>query len=492
MSNQWLVITDVDAVQRWLFAPIRLRVIAGGSQALTEFDAAIAKMGARDTPFAAGGSSLTMWDSDTAARQFVDQARAKLAELAPGAHLSASVPVQFSGTDFGGTLQAALRSLEANKRAGHSASEPAWAAWAKPCEGCGIEPAGERISRSDEAGEWFGPSCAVRWGNRDRQTWIREYCAAVETPTPALSFEQLANREGTGAATDVALVAADVDGVGERLKGFDSLQDYADFSRDLKNGLRDAMQAAVTAVLAGHRAKDPLPLEILFEGGDDLLVAIRGDLALPFVQELTDTFSQNRLGLGISAAVVVANVHFPFRLAHDVAERLLLNAKREARESRWASGAVDYAIVSESMADPEEILADRRIARDRDEIILTWRPYQVGQGDRSLDSLRNACKELMKPVGDAPPIGRTQLFDLRQLSSRATFPAGATSSMSDAKAHLKHTMAQFKRRVGRREASKAAWATVEQIMGTDVTVASTTTTRCAAGDLADALGLWGI
>ncbi len=170
-------------------------------------------------------------------------------------------------------------------------------------------------------------------------------------------------------------------------------------------------------------------MQVLFAGGDDIVIACRGDLALPLATELvlavsgaTDWGWSKCKKVGLSAGVVVTRVGFPFRAAHAIAEGLLREAKQTAMEEGWSRddqerhGAVDYAVVSESSADLEVILAQRFVGtKDRPRAIaFSGRPYRAAaSGRRSIGGLMNACRRLAQD--DFP---RSRLFELRRELTR--------------------------------------------------------------------------
>jgi hypothetical protein len=112
---------------------------------------------------------------------------------------------------------------------------------------------------------------------------------------------------------------------------------------------------------------------------------------------------------------------FPFRTAHRIAEGLLREAKRARRGHQWREGAVDYAIISESHADLETLLAQRLFETDDQSRSLrfTGRPYRAARsGPRSLGSLAAACRIL-----DQAAFPRSRLFDLRRQLTREAMGA---------------------------------------------------------------------
>lgn len=424
---QYVVMSDVNQVQAWLFAPTKLRAIAGGSQLLSAFDEEVARLAGANARFSAGGSSLSVFDDLTKADAFARDVEEKFASMVPGARVSVTAPVPF--LNFGEGLAEAVSQLEHTKRSGRSEGEPAWMAWARPCQGCGVEAAVDSLPDPDGGVLWLGYACRKRHQERDRVAWLED--PAFSGIEPAQSFVNLVNRRGEGLAADLAIVAADVDGVGEKLRTIGSERDYTAFSIALKSALKQAWIEAAGTVIRSPEG-DASTIDLLYLGGDDLLLACRADRALPFILELVERFRQaseeSDLDLGLSAAAVISNVGFPFRMAHDIAERLLRNAKAEAKERGWKCGAVDYAIVTESMGDASEILADRVLGSGSKSLVLSGRPFMAASsGARSLGAFKDACEKLgrQSPSGQEPPVARSRLYDMRSIASVRELHSGA-------------------------------------------------------------------
>lgn len=140
------------------------------------------------------------------------------------------------------------------------------------------------------------------------------------------------------------------------------------------------------------RDKQVSPFLPLMLGGDDLLVACRADLAMPFVQALCEALEEEqkdkkdkqdfRLTLGIGVAI--ASYSMPFHQLHAVAEACASSAKRKTRDA----SAIDWAVFTASWAEKD--LADvrrRDWVRDHGKRILSQRPMCVLDTDDKQPSL---------------------------------------------------------------------------------------------------------
>lgn len=431
MSGPSLVMCDVDAVQAWLFQSVHLREIAGASQLLADYDdEAVLELAADGKVLSSGGgTALVRFDEPGKAQQFQQRLPRELLRRTVNATVTVSDPQTVGAGPFGEAVGRVLRDVEHKKRLGRQVGEYADASFALRCQGCGREPVvAEGLVTIDDEPRQLGAACLARHNARRRSRWLG--WMRSKEGWQNVDFRRLpADANDLTRGGKLALVLADVNGVGERLVSLHSETSYCDFSAGLSGAVREALVEAVASVeTPSQDDAQKLRLEVLYAGGDDLLVACRGDRALEFVQTLVTEFTARASGdaghwcggvpLGMSAAVVVVGAKFPFRTAHAIARRLLQHAKRVSREREWQEGAVEWAVVTEAWAEGEQILADRVIESSSLALHLTGRPYRAcSSGPHSLGSFQDACKEL---VNDFP---RNKLFDLRGLCSASQLAA---------------------------------------------------------------------
>jgi hypothetical protein len=176
-----------------------------------------------------------------------------------------------------------------------------------------------------------------------------------EKPRPE-SFEALTDGEY------LAVIYADGNGVGGALSADAAPSERATFFYRNRVLLRRAVKDAIDLHCG---ATGTAPLVVLMLGGDDLLVACRASLALPFIvdvckalERLQGTVGGFRLTLGIGA--VIGRPTLPFHRLHAVAEALASSAKRTYRglapDAR--TSVVDWSTYTTAWADdPAEIRA---------------------------------------------------------------------------------------------------------------------------------------
>ena len=149
--------------------------------------------------------------------------------------------------------------------------------------------------------------------------------------------------KGSRPANYSALVALDVDGLGNY---FEQLPGERDEFRRASETVIDQMEGAVQAACRKVSDKTPkgevAPFEILWLGGDDAVVVMQAQFALPFLDGVAANFSVE--GLTFSAGIVWANRSFPIAQAVELAGELLDSAKEKG------GGRVDSLVVTEALA----------------------------------------------------------------------------------------------------------------------------------------------
>lgn len=530
-THRHLVLTDVDAIQSYLFSSVRLSTIAGASRIIVEFDHWLKT--AAETQYGgwvlshSGGSAVVLFDDEDNAQKFLDEAGAKFAAMSVSGHLTTAGPHKAEPLQFAKAMKEAERELETNNRLAYAQPEPLVVPLARRCAACGREPAIAYADKFDpdaeQDGRFLGAACLEKWNVR-KQRWKRfakEESGAVaddwldwigaEEPWSKLdpdtnfprSFSQLVQERER-----MAVVVADVNEVGRRRQ---QLTDPVTFD-SFAEGLRGAMQASLVHAIREttrdfNPDRDIFPVHVLFHGGDDVVLACRGDVALPLMQQLTTEFmkqNENKTWnqgqpLGLSAAAVIAGSSFPFRIAHAIASRLVKEAKRTAREQcaanhgEWHHGAIDFAVVTEAYADAETVLNDRVFKDDSNVVYLSGRPYCVApDSPRSFANFRDACRALARAG-----FPRSRLHDLRMLCSKSSLAEVAEeaplSVPAKARQEWKRLYQDWLARIARNPGLGEQWGKIcRRLKLVDGFVAGepNNTWRTCLGDFADAVPLW--
>lgn len=398
-----------------------------------------------------GGHFVAVFVDQDSAEAFAKQASARLREEVPGLRFSCKAEEVVEGKEN--------RKREPRPAQPFLSIElPVFARcdWAgRELASTQIEPGGDPLDRADvsldASARYNAGTCADEGKALDLVTLMNRLALSKASANAkerrlADTFEELADGKY------LAVIHADGNGVGAAAKRAgdgekDALKSEANraalFHRNrvlLRKALVSAIKDTATFTPCRNRRTDPQgkprdtdrdvsPFLPLMLGGDDLLVACRADLAMPFVKSLCQALEEEqkdkqdfRLTLGIGVAI--ASYSMPFHQLHAVAEACASSAKRKTRDA----SAIDWAVYTASWAEKD--LAEVRRSDwvfDNGKRILSQRPMRVLSSDDkqpSLSGLLSAADKLTK----AP---RAQLHYLKeQLSAGEHLAALAFEELS--------------------------------------------------------------
>lgn len=322
--------------------------------------------------------------------------------------------------------------------AGTSASELADLPVFERCQVTGSGPAASRRTKG-KTHELVCNSTATRLddGRRLRQgstfDVVGGLVAAGRLPWASLSQpEDIENLVGDGY---LALVVADGNGMGarrERVAAAAGPGLPGDLAAErMYHAMRVAMRHSVVIALDEvcndyeRRRSHPLDragYQLLMLGGDDLLLACRASLALPFVVALSRAMAAKPVPgaepasggtvcsapVSLGFGVAIARRTLPFHRLHREAEEMASSAKRLARAGR-AGSVVDWSVVTGSYLDDpgERRRRDwlRKVAGKT--LVLSGRPLPVlGKGLGCLEGLLAARDILVSAARLEPADGR--------------------------------------------------------------------------------------
>jgi hypothetical protein len=158
----------------------------------------------------------------------------------------------------------------------------------------------------------------------------------------------------------IGFIYLDGDGVGEYILNRPTAKAYTKASTDLPKAalqaVRDAIVDAPLQVTKVNRPDqpDPIPIhpfEIITVGGDDVLLIVPADVALPIAARTSEGFRERMAGddqvvLTMSAGVVIADDHNPVQVLLQLSKELLRSAKRVRRQHGGVQpGMVDFHVL---------------------------------------------------------------------------------------------------------------------------------------------------
>lgn len=232
----------------------------------------------------------------------------------------------------------------------------------------------------------------------------------------------------------VATIHADVSGLGQIFSRAAKHLEVPNGLLVLSNQIESAMEAAAqqaSAVLIDHAQGEVLPARPVVLGGDDVVIIVRADLALSYVENLLKAIEtgmakvlKDHAGfpakLTACAGVAITGASHPHLSASALADELCAFAKRKAKEGREHADYLSLAAFH-VCTDPEivnyrqvvlpALTVERTAGRESGAYRLTANPYAAGDpvgGFIGLSQLR----ALAGKVAAAGGIGH--LLDLRK------------------------------------------------------------------------------
>ncbi|GBD36210.1 hypothetical protein HRbin36_01331 [bacterium HR36] len=222
--------------------------------------------------------------------------------------------------------------------------------------------------------------------------------------------------EVAGSAGRIAVIYADGNNMGELLQSARNVEDFGALSEALRRAIRDAVFQALFEVFLRNtspkKKKKYAPFEIIALGGDDALLVVPASDGWDVSRILIERFQNHgeitglrkRLGdssakpvpLTISVGVAIADMKYPISFLVNLAQGLLKEAKRWARQTQ--AGTLCHLwlrapIISESASMVLKPLYYKRAKSYS--YRLTARPYTCEEAERLTD-LARALKQLAK------------------------------------------------------------------------------------------------
>lgn len=346
---------------------------------------------------------------------------------------------------------------------------------AQCCRSCGQRPA-QQVGRYNDVAEEIWPFCAPCWqkvaNRKDRRQAVLDHVRANLSPAyfGDLAFSDVDTANdlddiGQTCRTRpgyVAFIYVDGDSIGSFMTSQRTPAEYEAASSALKSATREAIYGAIDQFLrptcikrkdindeqGGEEEIYIHPFEIIAIGGDDGLLFVPADLALPLAISISRRFSQAiQASLGIeltlSAGVVIAPAHTPVRSLRNISYQLLKSAKRRAKATRSsqdrAQGGLDFLVLtSQSMLrrDLEDLRNTEPVRVPTEEsgayLRLTATPYTMAEMERLL-GLLSLLRDAQFPTSQLQQLAialregreRGSLYFLYQQARLKNKPAGA-------------------------------------------------------------------
>jgi hypothetical protein len=424
LPDACLVVLDIDRTHEYVFYPPRLRLIRGASYLLDSFIRNLEKeflnkperpYGDYQVIYSNGGAAQFLFQDKSKALSFVQTVEWEFSRWTCSAGITGHVEPWVHPEKFRVCQERALTRLNRKKRSGRSPQSPLTSVYAKPCEECGVFPAARKAAKKDA---YFCPSCLRKEENRENRNKLHsdfEECipANLFPPNPSNfwpnNFTEIAARSKPNGY--LGLIYADVNRMGERqrrllrddtLGDSESVKIISRFSNEVEQALFKSACEVVRENIDPTEYPYPYPVEFSLAGGDDLIIVLPADKALPIAMELCRHVEEKNISGGekltLSVGIVLAKGNFPFVGMLEMSKQLLKSAKKKNWDMYVAQqdgSVVDFQLLDSSLRGLEQIRAGDLPIRVTD---IGNRPYAVAEIEKLVQHVRE-LKQLGLPSG---------------------------------------------------------------------------------------------
>lgn len=382
--SEYLVAAEVDKIQDLIFRSSRLKQVVGGSAVLKTFCTEVGQLIDSDfggTPIIAGGGYFLAKFSNLDQAQLFSKILPELYRRRLAGTLSiVDQPIELPGGAAERTaLDHARASLVRQKHSGNPPSTPEHMPFLEICPACGIDVAQVVVPGAHKEGV-LCESCYLKKEAEAhaQESFYRNLSEQVAThlshssiPGDAVDnlgywddIDQFA--QNTDPKNYVAYLVADGNEMGATFKAQESFANLSNLSERLEEEIYACLAETASRLmlntsigLEGDRGTVPiLPLII---GGDDIFCLLPARWALDFTRDFIKNY-ETRLqtvleDLGtldedfpptMSAGVVLCKATFPYKLAHQIGEDLLEDAKIRAKTGEGRVSTVSIKLIKSS------------------------------------------------------------------------------------------------------------------------------------------------
>jgi hypothetical protein len=253
------------------------------------------------------------------------------------------------------------------------------------------------VAWSESRKEWIDEATQIKQKIPNRSSLTRKFSDAPDQYWPTNLDTDSGDFPFINNDRSIALIHADGNGLGELLRVLNTavrhivektanehtyIDLYQEFSKSLEKAMQQAAQIATNVLLDARKNDESMiPARPLVLGGDDLTILVRADLAIPFTQAFCLAFEEqtqqylsplydtvkSKLGgkdeltvegktlkltrlktLTACAGVCFIKSNQPFLQAHDLAESLCKEAKKQSRQ--WQTNNTELDCIPSSIS----------------------------------------------------------------------------------------------------------------------------------------------
>lgn len=376
MHKHHLVVLDFPGIKKFVFGTDRLVEIRGASALLDQFnryelpDLFYKKHGRErcDCIYAGGGAcQFIVDDSAENIKSTIKMIQGKVLERSGGT-LRLVAGIASLEKPYVQALEAAF--LDMKKRKNENPFEQCSSihtGFIRECDSCS-KPASDISNYAGES-RCLCQSCLNKEvSGRERGLWgdFSSYMAHHGIDEEKTIDQRVDNFEQIGERCQArngytALVYGDGNAMGRLIKQIRSKQQYRLFSEAVDTAIRESCHEALRSNCLPVNGK--IPADVLLLGGDDLMVYLSADTAMPFALDVIRLFEEKtkeklskanqaifpdnmiiQKGLTLSTGIAYGRSHTPISILVKQAEELLKSAKRKGSLLADADGRVPACV----------------------------------------------------------------------------------------------------------------------------------------------------
>ena len=454
--KQYLLVMDVPGIKEYVFGTDRLVEIRGGSALLDYLNRKGAlnflkkRLGNTkvDCVFAGGGAGqFIIKASEEDLTKSVSELKGFFARKSKGGlHLICGM-ADFSDGNYTVALERAFLNLKKEKEeegAIVSCSTPLHTGFIRECDSC--SGMASQVNYYGQVPRLLCEVCLekLRYGTKRKGLWegfalFLQKQGIGEDESYALrpnDFEEIGER-ALSRKGYTALVYADGNAMGKLVKLIRSPDQFKFFSATVDSSIREACHEALFANC--RQVKGKVPANILLLGGDDLLVYVTADTALPLTIDVAQRFNEKAKEkfaaytkgpffsdtlkgdrLTISLGIAYGGHHTPFSIMLNQAEELLKSAKKAGShhskdnraEDYFSASYLDYHLSSHiNQIKVSDCRQNHLTLQGAKKIKLYQKPYSLQDVQALLAYAKLLVEKKiphtrLKRFGDAPSLGK--------------------------------------------------------------------------------------
>jgi hypothetical protein len=425
-----LVAWDTDQIKGYVFATQKLREIRGASALLDSLNEKeiVQLIGREHVVYAGGGAAMAEIPDPVRAQALIHEVERMYRYHTSAAEITgACLEMDDASIGFGEyarrlNYKLRIRKDEKSRRRNWLTSPVV-----KVCESCGQYPAAHHVKQPEE--DFVCNACFIKrtvsqqvrngtFSFGSRLTELLAYARAhgrwhqasidKNTPEDFNDIGSVASPRGY-----IGFIYCDGNRMGALLQHLTQRESFSRFSE----GVRRTLHEVIFDVLCHHfptlrplpaePGRHILPFEIIFIGGDDMMLVVAADKAMDVALSLCQGFAERtrpvlesaglvwqREHLSLSSAVVLSHASLPIYHLQATAEELLKSAKRRSlkiyEEHKTEVGCIDFHLVTASATEAPMLMREGDWVRRDGPITLTLteRPYTPKELEALLARIR--------------------------------------------------------------------------------------------------------